>query len=203
LERLFGRNGTVNKQWFVLQTLTGQELKVKTFIEADVKLQGLDDIFGEVLMPTEKVISTNKVTNKKTIVTKKLYPGYVFVEVALYDEESNINESVWAMLKAVQGVIGFLGGERPIPMTESEVAGIRGAADRAEESRPKPKVVFQPGETVKINDGPFMSFSGTVEEVDPERGKLKVSVAIFGRSAPVELEYWQVERDESAPPTQA
>ena len=186
----------MNKQWFVLQTLTGQESKVKASIDAEVKLQGLDDFFGETLMPTEKVVSIKN--NKKTTIMKKLFPGYVFLEAALYDEENNVIELVWSMIRGVQGVIGFLGGDRPVPMRGQEIAEVRGAAVHAEESRPKPRVVFQPGEVVKINDGPFMSFSGTVEEVDPERGKLKVSVAIFGRSAPVELEYWQVERDEQS-----
>jgi len=184
----------MTKQWFVLQTLTGQEFKVKAALDAEAKLQGLEDFFGEVLTPTEKVVSIKN--NKKTTITKKLFPGYVFIEAALYDEERNIIELVWTTIRGVQGVIGFLGGDRPAPMRENEIAEVRGAAVRADESKPKPKVVFQPGEVVKINDGPFMSFNGTVEEVDPERGKLKVSVAIFGRSAPVELEYWQVERDE-------
>ena len=182
------------KQWFVLQTLTGHEQKVRSFIESEKKLQGLEDFIGEVMMPTEKVTSIKN--GKKTTITKKLYPGYVFVEVGLYDEEGVVIERVWMMLKGIQGVIGFLGGDHPSPMKPHEVADIRGTAVVADEVKAKPKVVFEPGETVKIIDGPFMSFSGTVDEVDPERGKLKVSVAIFGRSAPVELEYWQVERDE-------
>ena len=188
----------MTKQWFVLQTLTGQEMKAKAAIDAEVKLQGLDDFFGETLVPTEKVVSVKN--NKKTTLMKKLFPGYVFIEAALYDEENNVIELVWSMVRGVQGVIGFLGGDAPVPMSEQEIAEVRGALVHAEETRPKPKVVFQPGEAVKINDGPFMSFSGIVEEVDPERGKLKVSVAIFGRSAPVELEYWQVERDEQSVP---
>ena len=191
----------MNKQWFVLQTLTGQESKVKAALDAEAKLQGLDEFFGEVLVPTEKVISVKN--NKKTMVTKKLFPGYVFIETALYDEERSVIEMVWSTIRGIQGVIGFLGGDRPVPMREAEIAEVRGVLAKAEDSKPKPKVVFQPGEVVKINDGPFMSFSGTVEEVDPERGKLKVSVAIFGRSAPVELEYWQVERDESVIPVHA
>ena len=190
-----GRERHVIKQWFVLQTLTGHESKVRSFIESERKLQGLEDFIGEVLMPTEKVTSIKN--GKKTSFTKKLYPGYVFVEVGLYDEEGVIVERVWMMLKGIQGVIGFLGGDHPSPMKANEVADIRGTAAAADEVKAKPKIVFEPGETVKIIDGPFMSFSGTVDEVDPERGKLKVSVAIFGRSAPVELEYWQVERDES------
>lgn len=187
----------MKRDWFVLQTLTGQEQKVRNFIEAEKRLQGLEEHIGELLMPTEKVSSVKQ--GKKTTITKKLFPGYVFLEVALYDEERKIIERVWSFIKGIQGVIGFLGGERPVPMKEREVAEIRGAAT-APEAKPKPKIVFEPGETVRITDGPFMSFSGTVEEVDPERGKLKVAVAIFGRSAPVELEYWQVERDETPAP---
>jgi len=187
----------MKREWFVLQTLTGQEQKVRNFIEAEKRLHGLEEHLGEVLMPTEKVTSVKQ--GKKTTITKKLFPGYVFIECALYDEDRTVVERVWSFIKGIQGVIGFLGGERPVPMREKEVAEIRGVATEAE-AKPKPKIVFEPGEMVRINDGPFMSFSGTVEEVDPERGKLKVAVAIFGRSAPVELEYWQVERDESPVP---
>ncbi len=184
----------MKRDWFVLQTLTGQEQKVCNFMEAEKRLNGLEEYLGEVLMPTEKVSSVKQ--GKKTTVVKKLFPGYIFVEVALYDEERKVIERVWSFIKGIQGVIGFLGGERPVPMREQEVAEVRGIAT-APEAKPKPKIVFQPGEMVRITDGPFMSFSGAVEEVDPERGKLKVAVAIFGRSAPVELEYWQVERDET------
>lgn len=185
----------MKRDWFVLQTLTGQEQKVRNFIEAEKGLQGLEEHFGEVLMPTEKVTSVRQ--GKKTTVTKKLFPGYVFLEVALYDEERKIIEPVWTFIRGIQGAIGFLGGERPVPMRQHEVDEIRGVAAE-QDAKPKPKIIFEPGETVRIVDGPFMSFSGTVEEIDPERGKLKVAVAIFGRSAPVELEYWQVERDEPA-----
>ncbi|MCL1856471.1 MAG: transcription termination/antitermination protein NusG [Kiritimatiellaeota bacterium] len=191
----------MGKQWFVVQTLTGQEGKVRSFIESEKRIQGMEESVGEVMMPTEKVTSVKN--GKKTTFTKKLYPGYVFIEAELYDGEGVIIERVWMMLKSIQGVIGFLGGDHPSPMRPQEVADIRGTTVVADEVKAKPKVVFEPGETVKIIDGPFMSFSGTVDEVDPERGKLKVSVAIFGRSAPVELEYWQVERDETVIPVHA
>lgn len=181
----------MKREWFVLQTLTGQEQKVCTFIEAEKRFQNMEDYIGELLMPTERVASVKQ--GKKTTMVKKLYPGYVFVEVALYDAERKISEKVWSLIKGIQGVIGFLGGERPVPLTEAEMAQIRGTAS-AEDAKPRPRIIFDPGDKVKIIDGPFMSFGGTVEEVDPERGKLKVSVEIFGRLAPVELEYWQVER---------
>jgi transcriptional antiterminator NusG len=126
-------------------------------------------------------------------VTRKFFPGYVLINLVLYDEGRNVLEPTWRFLKETSGVIGFIGGERPMPLSTAEVdAIINQVAEKKE--KVKPKVQFEPGETVKITDGPFMSFDGTVDEVDPDRGKLKVSVAIFGRSAPVELEYWQVER---------
>jgi len=187
----------MNKDWFVLQTLTGQEQKVSTFIEAEKRLQGLEEYIGETLIPTEKVVSVK--SGRKTTLVKKLFPGYVFLEVALYDDEREIIERVWSFVKSIQGVIGFLGSDRPMPMSEREVDEIRGVATDPE-AKPIPKILFNPGDMVKVIDGPFTSFSGVVEEVDPERGKLKVSVAIFGRTAPVELDYWQVERDDEPVP---
>jgi len=187
----------MKKDWFVLQTLTGQEQKVSNFIEAEKRLQGLEEYVGETLIPTEKVVSVK--SGRKTTLVKKLFPGYVFIEVALYDEQREIIERVWSFIKGIQGVIGFLGSDRPMPMSERELDEIRGVATDPE-SKPIPKILFNPGEMVKVIDGPFTSFSGIVEEVDPERGKLKVSVTIFGRTAPVELDYWQVERDDEPVP---
>jgi transcriptional antiterminator NusG len=112
--------------------------------------------------------------------------------MALYDENRELREKPWHYVRETPGIIGFVGGEKPSPLKADEVEMILHQADDRKQA--KPKVVFEPGETVKINNGPFLNFSGVVEEVDPGRGKLKVSVAIFGRSAPVELEYWQVER---------
>ncbi|HRR35413.1 MAG TPA: transcription termination/antitermination protein NusG [Kiritimatiellia bacterium] len=182
----------MTKQWFVLHTLTGQEQKVKRSIEARVRIEEMGEFIGEVVIPTEKVSEVKN--GVKTTVTRKFFPGYVLINLALYDENRNVLEPTWRFLKETAGVIGFLGGERPLPLPANEVdAIVNQVADKGKE-KAKPKVQFEPGETVKIIDGPFMSFNGTVDEVDPDRGKLKVSVAIFGRSAPVELEYWQVER---------
>jgi transcriptional antiterminator NusG len=181
----------MTKQWFVLHTLTGQEQKVKRSIEARVRLEEMGDYIGEVIIPTEKVSEVKN--GVKTTVTRKFFPGYVLINLSLYDEGRQVLEPTWRFLKETSGVIGFIGGERPMPLPAEEVdAIVNQVADKKE--KVKPKVAFEPGETVKIIDGPFMSFNGIVDEVDPDRGKLKVSVAIFGRSAPVELEYWQVER---------
>jgi transcriptional antiterminator NusG len=151
----------------------------------------MDPYIGDVLIPMEKVSEVKKGVRSTT--TRKFFPGYVLINMALYDEARHLQERAWYFIKETQGIIGFVGGERPVPLTAEEVERILNQVDEKRE-KVKPKVVFEPGETVKITDGPFLNFNGVVEEVDPERGKLKVSVAIFGRSAPVELEYWQVER---------
>ena len=182
----------MTKQWFVLHTLTGQEQKVKRSIEARVRIEEMGEYIGEVMIPTEKVSEVRN--GVKTTVTRKFFPGYVLINLALYDGERNVLEPTWRFLKETPGVIGFIGGERPMPLSADEVDAIINQTADTDKEKAKPKVQFEPGDAVKIIDGPFMSFSGTVDEVDPDRGKLKVSVAIFGRTAPVELEYWQVER---------
>jgi transcriptional antiterminator NusG len=181
----------MQKEWFVLHTLTGQEYKVKESIMRRLKQEEVEEYFGEIIVPTELVSEVRH--GVKTTTTRKFYPGYVLIEVALYDESRKIREKPWYFIKDTPGVIGFVGGNNPVPLTPSEVEQTKQQmAEKADKA--KPKVVFEPGETVKINDGPFINFTGVVEEVDTERGKLKVSVAIFGRTAPVELEYWQVEK---------
>jgi transcriptional antiterminator NusG len=181
----------MTKQWFVLHTLTGQEQKVKRYIEAQSRLQEMQAYIGEVVVPTEKVSETKN--GVKTTVTRKFFPGYVLISLGLYDEARQLIEPTWRFLRETPGVIGFIGGERPSPLSNTEVDAIVNQVE-AKKEKVRPKVAFEPGETVKITDGPFMNFTGSVDEVDPDRGRLKVSVAIFGRTAPVELEYWQVER---------
>ncbi len=181
----------MEKQWFVLHTLSGQEAKVKESIERRIKLEEMQDYISEVLIPTEKVSETKK--GKRTTITRKFYPGYVLVHMALYDDQHDLMEKTWYFTQQTPGIIGFVGGDKPVPLRPAEVDVILQQIEEKKD-KVKPKVVFEPGETVKINDGPFLNFTGVIEEVDPERGKLKVSVSIFGRSAPVELEYWQVER---------
>ncbi len=181
----------MEKQWYVLHTLSGQENKVKESIERRMRLEGMEHLVGRVLIPTEKVTETRG--NRKTTTVKKFFPGYVLVEMALYDEKRQMVEKCWYFTQETPGIIGFVGGDRPAPLRPEEIATI---LDQVEEKKDKvrPRIIFEPGEMVTITGGPFQNFNGVVEEVDPEHGKLKVSVSIFGRSAPVELEYSQVER---------
>ena len=181
----------MQKEWFVLHTLTGQEGKVKESISRRLKQEEMEEFIDAVLIPTEKVSEVKK--GVKSTTTRKFFPGYVLVRMALYDEERRLREKSWYFIRNTQGIIGFVGGDEPVPLQTEEVEVVLHQVEEKKE-KVKPKVIFEPGETVKITDGPFINFSGVVEEVDPNRGKLKVSVAIFGRSAPVELEYWQVER---------
>ena len=181
----------MRSQWFVIHTLSGQEQKVKESIEKRVKTDEMQDFVKEVLVPMEKVVEVRN--QKKTVSTRKLWPGYVFVDMVLLDENNRIIEKPWYFIKETPGVIGFVGGEPPTPTPADEVESIKNQISASEEHE-KPKVSFDVGETVKINNGPFLNFSGIIEEVEPERGKLKVTVNIFGRNTPVELEYWQVEK---------
>jgi len=180
----------MQKEWFVLHTLTGQENKVKESISRRLKQEEMEEFIDAVIIPTEKVSEVKKGVRSTT--TRKFFPGYVLVCMALYDEERKLREKSWYFIRDTQGIIGFVGGDEPVPLQPEEVEVVLHQVEEKKE-KVKPKVVFEPGETVKITDGPFLNFSGVVEEVDPNRGKLKVSVAIFGRTAPVELEYWQVE----------
>jgi transcriptional antiterminator NusG len=179
------------KQWFVLHTLTGQEAKVKESIERRLDKEELRDYLDQVMIPTEKVSEVKK--GVKSTITRKFFPGYVLVHVMLYDDNRQVVEKVWYFIRETPGVIGFVGGERPAPLRAEEVDVLLFQMEEKKE-KVKPKVIYEIGETLKITDGPFMNFTGVVDEMDAERGKLKVSVAIFGRTAPVELEYWQVER---------
>jgi transcriptional antiterminator NusG len=178
-------------QWFVLHTLSGQEQKVKESIERRIKLEEMSDVIQEVLIPTEKVAEVKR--GKKTTSTRKFYPGYILVHMKLLDEKNQLIERPWYFIHNTSGVIGFIGGDRPVPLKQDEVDNILAQIEERQE-KVAPKVTFEVGETVKVNDGPFQNFTGVIEEVDPGRGKLKISVSIFGRSTPVELEYWQVER---------
>ena len=188
------------KQWFVLHTLTGQENKAQKSIEARVKLERMEEFIGRCVIPTERV--TEKKDGKKRTITKKFFPGYVLAELALYDESKGLDENgkkaiferTWQFLRETPGVIGFVGGDRPQPLKQSEVDSI--LLDRPSNGAmaERPKVDFSVDETVKINDGAFMGLTGQVSMVDPDKGKLKVEVAVFGRKVPVDVEYWQVEK---------
>jgi transcriptional antiterminator NusG len=178
-------------KWFVLHTLSGQEQKVKDSIEKRLKAEEMSEFINEVLVPMEKVAEVR--SGKKTVTTRKLYPGYVFIDMMLLDENNRIIEKPWYFIRDTPGIIGFVGGDRPTPTSQEEIASIKSQISDSEDTE-RPKVQFDVGETIKINDGPFLNFSGVIEEIDPEKGKLKVTVNIFGRNTPVELEYWQVEK---------
>ena len=185
-------NVPANAQWFALHTLSGQENKVKAYIEKFKKAEELEDAIFEVLLPTE-VVSEVK-NGKKSTKVRKLYPGYVFIQMVLYGEDKKVINKPWYFVKEVSGVIGFVGGERPAALQPSEIVEIRSRIEAAN-GKEVPKVQYTVGEEVKITDGAFASLTGRIDEIDPDRGKLKVSVSIFGRFTPVELEYWQVQRN--------
>lgn len=178
-------------QWFAVHTLSGQEGKVKQYLEKFAKPEELEEYILEVLLPTEQVSEVKR--GKKTSKERKLIPGYVFVQMRLYDENAKVINKPWYFVREAPGVIGFVGGDRPAPLRQTEIDDIRNRVEAAS-GKEVPKVSFEVGEEVKINDGPFLNLTGRIDEIDPERGKLKISVSIFGRFTPVELEYWQVER---------
>ena len=173
-------------EWFVLHTLTGQEHKVRDSILKRLKLEEMEDYIDDVIIPTEKISEVKKGVRSTT--TRKFFPGYVLVEMEMTDE-------TWHLVKDVPKVMGFIGGtaDRPAPITEREADAI---LNRVQEGvdKPRPKVLFEPGEMVRVTDGPFNDFNGVVEEVDYDKSRLKVAVLIFGRSTPVELEFHQVEK---------
>src|SRR4029077_20558732 len=173
------------KQWFVIHTQTGREETVRTTLQSRAQQNNLQEKISQILIPTEKVSEVK--AGKKKITTRKFFPGYVLVEMEMADD-------TWYLVKNTPGVRGFTGsGRKPLALKESEVAGIIKQAEEKKE-KPTPKVIFEKGESVRVKEGPFINFNGTIEEVIPNKGKLKVLVAIFGRTTPVELEYWQVEK---------
>ena len=181
----------MQSQWFAIHTLSGQELKVRDNIEKRVKTEEMQEFIKEVLVPMEKVVEVRN--QKKTVTNRKLHPGYVYIDMVLLDEKRQLLDRPWYFIRETTGIIGFVGGDRPVSVSRDEMAVIKEQISQSEDTE-KPKVNFEVGETIKINDGPFLNFSGAIEEIDPARGKLKVTVNIFGRNTPVELEYWQVEK---------
>ena len=173
------------KKWYIIHTQTGYEDKVKLYIETKVKTEGLGELVSQVMVPIEKVSEVKE--GKKKITSRKFFPGYVLVEMELSDE-------TWYLIKNTPGVSGFVGsGKKPVPLQDAEVESILKQTELAKE-KPTPKVLFEKGEGVRVLEGPFTNFNGTIEDVNPTKGKLKVTISIFGRSTPVELEYWQVEK---------
>jgi transcriptional antiterminator NusG len=176
---------TTTRQWYVIHTYSGFENKVKASIEQRAKVFGLEEQIPRVIVPTEEVVEIKR--GQKKITPQKFFPGYVLVEMEMNDE-------TWHLVKSTPKVTGFVGpGPRPAPLPQEEVDEILYRMEVGAE-KPKPKSVFQKGDKVRVIEGPFINFMGAIEDLNPERGKLKVMVAIFGRLTPVELEYYQVER---------
>ncbi len=182
-------------QWFVVQALSGHENKVKENFERQLKLEKNNIPVYEVLIPVERVSEVKN--GEKITSSRKFFPGYVLLRMDLYDTENNIKDDVWYFVRNTQGVIGFIGGgasRRPLPLSESEVSNLMMQVQERKDSV-MPKINFEQGETIRVKDGAFENFEGIVEEIDLDKGKVKVSVSIFGRSTPVELEFWQVEKE--------
>jgi len=173
------------KQWYVIHTQTGYEDKVRSALEAKMKSAAGEDKISQVLVPIEQVSEIK--AGKKKISQRKFFPGYILVEMELTDD-------TWYMVKNITGVTGFVGaGSRPIPLKGDEIDTILKQAKDAKE-KPTPKVMFEKGEAVRVVEGPFMNFNGTIEESNAGKGKIKIMISIFGRATPVELEMWQVEK---------
>ena len=172
-------------KWYVVHTQTGSEEKAKAGLESRMAKTALKDYIGEIVIPTEQVSEIRG--GKKRISTRKFFPGYILLKMEM-------NKESWYLVKTTPGVTGFIGpGNHPSPISENEVENILKRTQETE-AKPSPKVIFDISEPIRIAQGPFANFNGSVFEVYPERGKLKVSVSIFGRATLVELEYWQVEK---------
>lgn len=180
-------------RWYAVQTLSNMEGKAKAYLDKFIEIEEMGEYVAEVLMPSEKV--TEVKNGRKSTRTRKFYPGYVFVKVRLYDEAGKILQKPWYFIQDTQGVIGFVGGENPVPLKKAEIDRILNQV-KDSEGRDVPKIAFEVGETVKITDGPFLNLSGQIDEIDVDRGRLSVSVSIFGRQTPVDLEFWQVDKIE-------
>jgi transcriptional antiterminator NusG len=174
----------VNKSWYVIHTYSGFEQKVKISLEEQFERSSSREALGEIIIPVEDVVEVRK--GKKKVSSRKFFPGYILISV-------DMSRDIWYMIKNTAKVTGFLGsGGKPVPLSEDEVKTIKGQIS-GETSQPKPKFSFEKGESVRVVEGPFINFNGTVDEVNQSKGKVRVMVSIFGRATPVELEFPQIE----------
>ena len=176
----------MSKRWYVVHAYSGFEQQVKRSLEERIRRFGMEDRCGDILVPTEEVVEMRGGQQRKS--ERKFFPGYVLVQMEMSDE-------TWHLVKEVPRVMGFIGGkaDRPAPISDKEADAILQRVQEGIE-KPRPKVLFEPGEVVRVVDGPFNDFNGVVEDVDYDKSRLKVSVLIFGRSTPVDLEFSQVEK---------
>jgi transcriptional antiterminator NusG len=174
------------KRWYVIHAYSGFENYVIRALRERIRLKGLEDKFGEIIVPTEEVVEMRAGQKRKS--ERKFFPGYVLVHMEM-------DEITWHLVRSVPRVLGFIGGtaEKPAPITDKEAAAILRRVEEGE-NKPRPKVLFEPGEVVRVTEGPFADFNGVVEDVNYEKSRLRVSVLIFGRATPVELEFGQVEK---------
>ncbi len=191
------------KRWYVVQAFSGFEGRVATSLREHIKLHNMEELFGEVMVPTEEVVEIRGGQRRKS--ERKFFPGYVLVQMVMNDASWHLVRSVPRVMGcSVPRVMGFIGGtsvmgfiggtsDRPAPISDKEVDAIMNRLQQVGD-KPRPKTLFEPGEMVRVNDGPFADFNGVVEEVDYEKSRLKVSVSIFGRATPVELDFSQVEK---------
>jgi transcriptional antiterminator NusG len=172
-------------KWYGVHTYSSFENKVRLNLLESIKNEGMESSFEEILIPCETVVELKK--GEKKTSSRKFFPGYILVKMELTDE-------TWHLVKETAKVTGFVGGNTPFPIADEEVNKITRRMEEGAE-KPRPKVLFEVGETVRVVDGPFLNFSGVVEDVKPDKGKLRVTVTIFGRATPVELEFMQVEKN--------
>jgi len=174
------------KRWYVVQAFSGFENRVAKSLREHIKLHNMEDFFGKVIVPTEEVVEIRGGQRRKS--ERKFFPGYVLIQMVM-------NDASWHLVRSIPRITGFIGGmsDYPSPISDSEIISIM---DRLQQigDKPRPKTLFEPGEVIRVIDGPFSDFNGMVEEVDYEKNRLKVLVSIFGRSTPVELDFFQVEK---------
>ena len=179
-----GAGASPQMKWYIVHTYSGHENKAKLTLLERIRNASLTEYFGEVLVPTESVMETVKGQRRTT--TRKFFPGYMFVQMVMDDR-------TFHLVKNTPKITGFLGGTKPTPVPAHEITGVQSSMTEGK-AKPKAKVVFEAGDTVRVVEGPFANFSATVEEVKPDKQKVKVLVSIFGRATPVELDFTQVEK---------
>ncbi|MDI9346914.1 MAG: transcription termination/antitermination protein NusG [Methylacidiphilales bacterium] len=174
----------IEMKWYIVQAYSGNEQKAVVTLKERIARLNMTQFFGEILVPTENVIEIK--SGQKRKVERRLYPGYIFIQMALTSES-------WHLIRHTPNLLGFIGGrgDQPEPIADNDINSIRGQIEEGV-NKPKPKVLFSPGEFVRVTSGPFNDFSGTVEEVDFERNRLKISLTVFGRPTPVDMEFSQV-----------